>query len=54
MDQFERCIAKLDEINTKITELRRYDRRMVLITMVLWLIGLPSVIFGSIIYAAWH
>lgn len=53
-DNLERILSKADRIADDLREIRRYNRQTVLITMVLWMIVLPALLFGSIILSAWR
>lgn len=41
MNSFDRCVEKLDEIQRKVTAMRRHNANTMLILILLWGIGLP-------------
>ena len=44
--------AAFDDIADGLREIQQYNRNTALIAMVLWGIGLPLVLFGSLLWAA--
>ena len=54
MDAADRCIQKCDELLATLREIRRYNHNTAIIVMILWGLGLPVVVFGSLIWAAWR
>lgn len=64
-DAAERCSKKLDDIIEKLgsqcdglladlREIRRYNQNTLLIIMVVWCLGIPAALFGSLIWVAHH
>jgi uncharacterized membrane protein YiaA len=49
--KFAEICKKLDEASAKLSAIRRYNANTALITMYLWGIGLPLVLFGSVFFA---
>jgi len=60
-DTFDKCIQKLDQITTDISkkcdeicktlyEIHQYNIQTILLIWILWGIGIPLILFGSLIY----
>jgi hypothetical protein len=59
MDEIDRMCSKLDdaakkidEIGAKVRESRQYNQNTAMLVIILWGVGLPVVLFVSMLYAA--